>query len=75
MKVVAIIKPEIESVAVAVMATDVFVRIVSEELIMIELLLKLSQTESGDAAQVIFVAIPAGFVTIVGSARVRGVPN
>jgi hypothetical protein len=39
-----------------------------------ELLLKLSQIGSGVAAQVILVVIPAGFVTIDGSERTRGVP-
>ena len=51
------------------------IKATSDELIVIELPLKLSQTGSGDAVQVIFVAIPAGLVTIVGSARVKGVPN
>ena len=51
------------------------IRAASDELIMIELPVKLSQTESGDAVQVIFVAMPAGLVAIVGSARVNGVPN
>ena len=51
------------------------IRAVSDELIMMEPPLKLSQTGSGNAAQVIIVAIPAGFVTIVGSATVKGVPN
>ena len=51
------------------------IRAASDELIVIELPLKLSQTGSGDAVQVIFVAIPAGLVTIVGNAKVRGVPN
>ena len=42
---------------------------------MMESPFKLSQTGSGDTAQVIFVAKPTGFVTIVGRARVRGVPS
>ena len=51
------------------------IRAASYELIVIELSLKQSQTGSGDAVQIIFVAIPAGLVTLVGSARVKGVPN
>jgi hypothetical protein len=51
------------------------IRAASDELIVIELPLKISQTGSGDAVQVILVAVPAGLVTIVGKARVRGVPN
>ena len=67
-------KPEIESVAVMVIAVVVLIRAASEELIVMELLLKLSQIGSGVAAQVILVVIPAGFVTIDGSERIRGVP-
>jgi hypothetical protein len=47
---------------------------VSEELIVMELLIKLSQIGSGDAAQITFAAIPAGFVTIYGNIRIREVP-
>ena len=50
------------------------IKATSDELIVIELSLKQSQTGSGDAVQIIFVAIPAGLVTIVGSARDKGVP-
>jgi hypothetical protein len=46
----------------------------SDELIEIELLLKLSQIGFGDAVQVIFVATPAGFVEIIGRARISGAP-
>ena len=62
------------SVAVIVLVVEVPVNATSDELIMMEPPLKLSQTGSGNAAQVIFVVIPAGFVTIAGSARVKGVP-
>ena len=62
------------SEAVIVIVFEVPVNATSEELIMMEPPLKLSQTGSGDAAQVILVAVPAGFVTIVGSARVKGAP-
>ena len=63
------------SIAVIVIEVEVPVNATSDELIEREPPLKLSQTGSGDAVQVIFVAIPAGLVTIVGSARVKGVPN
>lgn len=49
-------------------------RAASDDYIVMELLFKLSQRGSADAAQVILVRIPPGFVTIVGSVRVRGVP-
>ena len=62
------------SVAIIMIEVEVPVNATSDESIMMELPLKLSQTGSGDAVQIIFVAIPAGFVTIVGSARFRGVP-
>jgi hypothetical protein len=57
-----------------VMVVIVPIRSVSEESIVIELLLKLIQIESGVATQVTLVAVPAGFVIIVGSASFRGVP-
>jgi hypothetical protein len=41
---------------------------------MIELLLKLNQIGSGDAAQVIIVSFPEGFVITYGSARISGMP-
>ena len=63
------------SIAVIVIEVEVPVNATSDELIERETPLKLSQTGSGDTVQVIFVAIPAGLVTIVGSARVKGVPN
>ena len=50
------------------------IKAASYELIVIELPLKLSQTGSGVADHVIFVAVPRGFVTIVGSARVICLP-
>jgi hypothetical protein len=56
------------------MAVVVPTRVVSKELIMIELLLKLSQRGTGDIAQVIIVAIPEGFEITYGSARISGVP-
>jgi hypothetical protein len=56
------------------MAVEVPTRVVSNELIEIELLLKLSQVGSGDTVQVILVAIPAGFVTIIGRARISRSP-
>ena len=62
------------SVAVIVIVFEVPVNAMSEELIEREPPLKLSQTGSGDATQIIFVVIPAGLVTIVGSARDKGVP-
>ena len=62
------------SVAVIVIEVEVPVSATSDELIVMELPLKLSQAGSGDAAQVIFVAIPVGLVTIVGNAKVNGVP-
>jgi hypothetical protein len=52
------------------MAVIVSIRAVSEEVILIEPPLKLSQIGRGVAAQVILVAIPAGFVTIVGNESV-----
>ena len=45
----------------------------SDELMVNEFSDMLSQTGSGVADHVIFVAVPRGFVTIVGSARVIGV--
>ena len=63
------------SVAVIVIVVEVPANAKSDEFIMIEPPIKLSQTGSGDAAQEIFVKIPAGFITMVGSARVKGVPN
>ena len=63
------------SVAVIVIVVEVPVNSKSEELIMIQSPLKLSQTGRGNIAQVILIAIPAGFVSIVGSSRVKGVPN
>ena len=57
------------------MAVVVSTRVVSNELIMIELLLNLSQIGSGDAAQVIINAIPEGFVTTDGSEIISGVPK
>jgi hypothetical protein len=56
------------------MAVVVSTRVVSNELIMIELLLNLSQIGSGDADQIIFVSIPEGFVTTDGSASIRLLP-
>ena len=66
-------KPEMESVAVIVTAVVVPTKLVSDELMTIELV-KLNQGGCGETDQVILVAMPAGFVTIVGSARVNGVP-
>ena len=63
-----------ESVAVIVMKFVEPIRTVLDELIMMKPPFKLSQTVSGDVVQVILVAIPAGFVTIVGSGRVKEVP-
>ena len=59
------------SVAVIVIEIELPVSATSDELIVSELPLKLSQAGSVDAAQVMFVTIPAGFVTIVGNRRVR----
>ena len=64
-------KPEIESVAVIVIAVLELTMVGSEELIVIELTFKLNQAGLSNAYQVIFVGTPAGLVTIVGSARVR----
>jgi hypothetical protein len=47
---------------------------VSDELIVRELVLKLNQLGSGDAAQVMFIVIPEGFVTIDGKKRLIGEP-
>ena len=55
------------------MAVEEPISVVSDELIEIKEV-KLNQTGWGDTDQVTFVAIPAGFVTSEGSARVRGVP-
>ena len=49
-------------------------RAVSDEWIVRELVLKLIQLWSGDAAQVMFVMIPEGFVTIYGKERLIGEP-
>lgn len=65
---------EIESVAVIAMVVVESIKFVSDELITIELLSKLNQTGTGDDDQVTFVVDPAGFVTINGSASVKGVP-
>ena len=59
------------SVAIIVIEVEVPVNATSDELIKREPPLKLSQAGSVSAPQLIFVAIPAGFVTIVGNARVR----
>ena len=64
-------KPEIESVAVIVIAVFELTMVGSEELIVIELTFKLNQAGLSNAYQVIFVGTPAGLVTIVGSAIVR----
>lgn len=57
-----------------VMAVIMLTRAVSDELIVRELSLKLSQLGSGDAAQVMFIVIPEGFVTIYGNKRLIGEP-
>jgi hypothetical protein len=56
------------------MAVIMLTRAVSDELIVRELSLKLSQLGSGDAAQVMFIVIPEGFVTIYGNKRLIGEP-
>ena len=56
------------------MAVVMPTRAVSDELIVRELVLKLSQLGSGDAAQVMFIVIPEGFVTIYGKNRLIGEP-
>ncbi len=75
LKLYLTVKPEILSVAIMVMAFVVPTRVAFNELIMIELPLKLSQIGSGDAAQVIINAIPEGFVTTDGSVIISGVPK
>jgi hypothetical protein len=67
-------KPEIESVAVMMMVVVALTKAESEEIIVIELLPKLSQIGSGYAAQVILIKIPVGLETIDGSERIRVVP-
>ena len=57
--------------AVIVIAVFELTMVGSEELIVIELTFKLNQAGLSNAYQVIFVGTPAGFVTIVGSVRVR----
>jgi hypothetical protein len=59
---------------VIMMAVVVPTRAVSDELIVRELVLKLNQLGSGDAAQVMFIVIPEGFVTIDGKKRLIGEP-
>ena len=62
-----------ESVAVIVTAVVVPIKLESVELMTIELV-RLNQGGCGDPDQVILVEMPAGLVTIVGSARVNGAP-
>ena len=56
------------------MAVEEPMSVMSDELIEMEAV-RLNQTGWGDADQFTFVAIPAGFVTSEGNARVRVVPN
>ena len=65
--------PEIESVAVIVITLVVPTKVGSDELIIISLD-QLNHGSDGDTDQVILVAIPAGFVTIEGIIRRKGVP-
>ena len=73
LKVLLTDKLEIESIAMIVMVVNEPRKIMSDEFIVI-VSVKLSQAGYGDADQVIFVSIPAGFVTSKGNARVRGAP-
>ena len=66
--------PETESVAIIVLAIEKSSRLVSDEFIVIELLPKLNQAGYGYEDQETLVETPAGFVTIVGNAIVKGVP-
>ena len=65
--------PEMKSSAVIVITVVVPAKLVSAELMTIELV-RLNQGGCGETNQVILVAMPAGLVTIVGSARVNGAP-
>ncbi len=73
LKVLLTVNLEMESVAVIVIAIFEPTKVGSDELIVIELLM-LSQAGIEDADQLILVGLPAGLVTIAGSARLRGIP-
>ena len=73
MKVLLTDNPEIESVAIIVTSVFEPTKVGSYELIVIELL-KLNQGSCAYRDQLILVKMPAGFVKIVGSVIVRGVP-
>ena len=72
-KVLLTDKLEMESDAVILMVVEEFMSVGSDELIVIESV-RLNQIGLGDTDQVIRVAPPAGFVIILGSARVEVVP-
>ena len=72
-KVLLTDKLEMESDAVILMVVEEFMSVGSDELIVIESV-RLNQIGWGDTDQVIRVATPAGFVIILGSARVEVVP-
>lgn len=66
LKVLVRVKPETRSVAVIVKRVFVPVRLGSEELIVAEVFPKVNQSGFGDIVKLMLVAIPAGFVIIVG---------
>ena len=72
-KVLLTDKLEMESDAVILMVVEEFMSVGSDELIVIESV-RLNQIGWGDTDQVTRVATPAGFVTILGSARVEVLP-
>ena len=66
-------KPEIESLPVKVIEVVEPISAKSDELMVNKFADMVSQTGSGVADHMIFVTIPAGLLTMVGSARFRDV--